>query len=530
MSPNAIIAFLVLPLAGALIAWAGDVIGYRLGKRRVSLFGLRPRSTARLIGLLFGAGLPILGVLVAMTFVPDVRTAFFELGQLKQEREFLGAERDKLTDANARLEKKRDELSTEVEQVRAQSEDLQQQIQALGERSRTLEAEVAQLERARAELSARVARSESQYKAAEARLTEKEADLKDTREKLARAQGSLNEATQALEAQQARATELDEKNRALEATKVKLDAQVSDLKQTVAGLEADVTKAEKELAKLTRELESLKAELAQKQSEIDEKLADIERLKAQMEQLAAEYDQYRRRQSGIAASAVIYEAGDVLVRVKARTDETDEDFSRWLVELLEFASVAAERRGAVRGLNGRTVLLVAPVPPEIIDRTVTELDSIEYLTKNIRSFPTVEEWVVSVTVFRRFVKSEVGAGQVHVRMVAQPNERVFVKDEVIAETLVPAGSDAADVFTTLWVLLRGGVRQEAIRHNMLPEPDSGQYGAVDSRQLFEVIEQIEDLDHDVRVQVVPIRDTYTADPMEVKFVIHREPQAPDDAG
>ena len=529
MSPNAIIAFLVLPLAGALIAWAGDVIGYRLGKRRVSLFGLRPRSTARLIGLLFGAGLPVLGLLVAMALVPDARKAVFQLDAMEEQIASLTALRDQLSDANASLQKKREELSDEVSEVRAQSDDLQQQIQALGERSRTLEAEVAQLEKARTELSARVAKAESQYKAAETRLREKEADLKDTREKLAGAQGSLTEATRALEAQQARATELDEKNRALEATKTKLDAQVEGLKQKVAGLEADVTRAEEQLAKLNRELEGLKAELAQKQSEIDEKLADIERLKGQMERLAAEYEQYRRRQSGIAASAVIYEAGDVLVRVKARTDETDEDFARWLVELLEFASVAAERRGAVRGLNGRAVLLVAPVPPEVIDRPVTELDSVEYLTKNIRSFPTVEEWVVSVTVFRRFVKSEAGAGQVHVRMVAQPNERVFVQDEVIAETVIPARSYAADVFTALWVLLRGGVRQEAIRRNMLPEPDSGQYGAVDSRELFSLIEQVEDVEYDVKVQVVPIRDTYTADPMKVKFVIHREPQVSADA-
>ncbi len=530
MSPNAIIAFLVLPLAGALIAWAGDVIGYRLGKRRVSIFGLRPRSTARLIGLLFGAGLPILGVLVAMTFVPDVRTAFFELDKLEAERDSLGAERDRLTDANAGLQKKRDELSTEVEEVRAQSEDLQEQIGVLDTRSKALESEVRQLERARAELSERVKKAETEYRAVDERLKTKEAELEQARTELTNARARLAEVETALGQAQASAAELDERNRALEQTRAKLDRQVGELKQRVSGLQAEVEEARQSLAELNGQLDALKEELAQKQEEIDAKLVQIERLKGQMERLAAEYEQYRRRQSGIAASAVIYEAGDVLVRVKARTDETDEDFSRWLVELLEFAGKAAERRGAVRGLNGRAVLLVAPVPPEVIDRPVTELDSVEYLTKNIRSFPTVEEWVVSVTVFRRFVKSEAGAGQVHVRMVAQPNERVFVQDEVIAETVVPAGSEAADVFTALWVLLRGGVRQEAIRRSMLPEPDSGQYGAVDSRQLFEVIEQIEDRDHDVRVQVVPIRDTYTADPMEVKFVIHREPQAPADAG
>ena len=36
---------LLIPLAG-FIAWAGDRIGHRTGKKRQSIFGLRPRHTA----------------------------------------------------------------------------------------------------------------------------------------------------------------------------------------------------------------------------------------------------------------------------------------------------------------------------------------------------------------------------------------------------------------------------------------------------------------------------------------------------
>ncbi|MCD6350736.1 MAG: DUF3084 domain-containing protein, partial [Armatimonadetes bacterium] len=50
---------IVLPVLGALIAWLGDVIGYRLGRSRRSLFGLRPRTTARVVGVVVGAALPL---------------------------------------------------------------------------------------------------------------------------------------------------------------------------------------------------------------------------------------------------------------------------------------------------------------------------------------------------------------------------------------------------------------------------------------------------------------------------------------
>src|SRR5687768_1746101 len=44
---------LLIPLSG-FIAWAGDRIGHRIGKRRHSLFGLRPRHTAILITVASG--------------------------------------------------------------------------------------------------------------------------------------------------------------------------------------------------------------------------------------------------------------------------------------------------------------------------------------------------------------------------------------------------------------------------------------------------------------------------------------------
>ena len=64
MSTYTIVALVVLPILGGVIAWMGDVIGYRLGKSRRSLFNLRPRSTARLVGVAVGVVLPLLTLLV----------------------------------------------------------------------------------------------------------------------------------------------------------------------------------------------------------------------------------------------------------------------------------------------------------------------------------------------------------------------------------------------------------------------------------------------------------------------------------
>src|ERR1044071_1111601 len=57
---------LLIPLAG-FIAWAGDYIGHRTGKRRHSFFGLRPRHTALVFTI--AAGMAIALVSFGLFFV-----------------------------------------------------------------------------------------------------------------------------------------------------------------------------------------------------------------------------------------------------------------------------------------------------------------------------------------------------------------------------------------------------------------------------------------------------------------------------
>jgi hypothetical protein len=89
MSTFGLIAIIVLPVLGGLIAWAGDVIGYRLGKSRRSLFGLRPRTTARLVGVAVGVGLPLAGLATALLGSNYARRALFELDSLVQTQDTL---------------------------------------------------------------------------------------------------------------------------------------------------------------------------------------------------------------------------------------------------------------------------------------------------------------------------------------------------------------------------------------------------------------------------------------------------------
>ena len=76
---------LSLIVGSAVLSVIGDSIGTKYGKKRMSVFGLRPKYTSRLITALTGALIAV-GILSVMAVLSqDVRTALFGMKMLKQQ-------------------------------------------------------------------------------------------------------------------------------------------------------------------------------------------------------------------------------------------------------------------------------------------------------------------------------------------------------------------------------------------------------------------------------------------------------------
>ena len=150
---------LVIVLTGGLIAFLGDRIGTRVGKRRMTLWGLRPRYTSIIITILTGiliAGSTI-GVLTITSY--DVRTALFGMEALKkQARELavevesrtkaLDAAQKELNAARSEIEKKNAEYAATNERIVA----ITRELQELQRNKQVLDERIASLNAAKAEL------------------------------------------------------------------------------------------------------------------------------------------------------------------------------------------------------------------------------------------------------------------------------------------------------------------------------------------------------------------------------------------
>lgn len=95
-----IILVLTIALLGGVIALLGDRVGMKVGKKRLSLCGLRPKYTSMIITVV--TGILIAGTtLLLLTLVSnDVRTALFRMKQLQTE---LAQTRTDLDEAEERL-------------------------------------------------------------------------------------------------------------------------------------------------------------------------------------------------------------------------------------------------------------------------------------------------------------------------------------------------------------------------------------------------------------------------------------------
>jgi uncharacterized protein (DUF3084 family) len=134
MFPFALQIIVLLVLIGGAIAYIGNYIGRRIGKRRLTIFNLRPRYTAIVITILSGVLIAIctLGILLAVS--QDARTAFLGLENLKKEMAKKSSELEKARVDLADLIRRSGELQNNLRQAKKEVKELQSVKQNLSQR------------------------------------------------------------------------------------------------------------------------------------------------------------------------------------------------------------------------------------------------------------------------------------------------------------------------------------------------------------------------------------------------------------
>lgn len=123
-------------IISGLIAFVGDWVGLKIGKKRVTIFGLRPHSTAIFITIISGILIAIITVTILAISSHDVRTALFGMEELKEKLSYLSRE----------VELRNTQLSSTKEDLKEKTTQLQEMEEKYQELSEDIKNKTSQLE------------------------------------------------------------------------------------------------------------------------------------------------------------------------------------------------------------------------------------------------------------------------------------------------------------------------------------------------------------------------------------------------
>lgn len=118
-----IMLIVVLVLTGGVIAFIGDRLGSKVGKKKLSLFGLRPRHTSILVTIITGILITTVTFGILAIASKDVRTALFGMNKLKAE---LNEKQSMLEEASGDLVNVKNDLNTTKEEYAKSKKDLEE--------------------------------------------------------------------------------------------------------------------------------------------------------------------------------------------------------------------------------------------------------------------------------------------------------------------------------------------------------------------------------------------------------------------
>jgi len=131
-----ILIFTLIIISG-LIAFVGDWVGLKIGKKRVTVLGLRPHYTAIFITIISGVLIAIITVTILAISSNDVRTALFGMEELKEKLSYLsrevGIRNVQLSNTKEELQKKSTQLQEIEEKYQKLSEDIKNKTSQLEE-------------------------------------------------------------------------------------------------------------------------------------------------------------------------------------------------------------------------------------------------------------------------------------------------------------------------------------------------------------------------------------------------------------
>jgi predicted nucleic acid-binding Zn-ribbon protein len=521
---------------GGIIAYEGDLIGRRFGKKRVTLFGLRPRHTAILITSVTGVAISAITTGVLFLVVPSIREvilqgehALTEVPKLKTQKQILTDERNALESKAGGLQKEVGAKQAQLAQLTIKADRTEKLLEQRESRLSYVETRLGQAQSRLTALQARFTSLNARYAA----LSTKNEHLSMANEALATGNIKLASENSKLQTEN---QQMVQQNAVLARQNGELAQEFSDgsrrnedLTRQNTKLSRDNVDLEKERTRLTGVIERQREVFAQQTDKNLRLTTENTRLSSENTALHAfvkkfgpGYDTVRDAYWAARSRRVAVHKDEDLARITIPANTPPEGVKTQLMELLRRSSDAAKARGASPGEGLRAVQIVNR---EFLSRLPNgEVETYQQSGEDrIDAVASKLCWQsTSCAVLALAVANSVEDEPAAIDLQPFPNRRIFLRGQAVQGRYFNATQPIHGIFDDVVKFLKEMGRY-ALEQGVIPRMDpltgEPEVGAMTGSEIVDLVDKIQKAGGRVHVRAIAEQDIYSADPLKVRFAV-----------
>jgi uncharacterized protein (DUF3084 family) len=499
---------IVIVVVSGFAAYWGDNLGKKIGKKRLSFAGLRPRHFANVATFFMGMGLSLLTISLVLFVSAPVRSWIFRGSKAIAEAQ--------------RVTRQLQQEKASLASVQRQEAFLRQQ---LAEGSQTVatqkviiakqDADIMDAKAAVFKLNANIAKKNESLYTNQKQLDRKELELANLTARLEPLKNSLRRVKAAY-------------NKNLQdASKVfhNLESKNEEFKTKNEEFRDNITRQKKELAELTVQMDTLqksKLDLENTRAglvaELDRDRSDLREFSSELTKLTDNLTQARTAKEKSDELSVYLQKDFVQTRLSPLIFSRFQEVARLSVpanlsskqadDAFDSLLVKAQNEAAARGGRPQGGFKVA----DIIDRPDgTTADQIKKMLhdKLVGNHDPVA--LIAVASFNSYEHEPIA-----IDVLVRPNPVIYRRGEVLEQTDLNGEASDTEIIREL-TAFGASLRDKAEHDQMIPRSSGDAFGSVPADQVLTLVNGVRQAGRVVRLQAIVQSDTRAADPLRLDF-------------
>jgi len=515
MQVGLLILFVVM---SGVIAVQADKAGRWLGKKRLSIFGLRPRHTARLGTVLVGVVISTITIVSVMLVSSGVREWVIKGPGIANKLEEAILNLQRTTKDVGEADRKNRNLSIQNAKISLELGTRRGELTKAQDKLAELQLKINTLEPTISALTSKVSTGNSKIR-----------DLNEKEKALLEASRIGEEKLKLVQSQEKKVISnskiISKDNNIIALRNLKLTNLNEKLQSEQTRLKEEQDRLNKEILKIQDDTKQAIATRDRTQQELNGTLKSLEETQTQLSAVKVELaateqeltDSHQANGKWFEINNVsrhqpmIYRVGEEVARIPVRPRLSASAAQNELTSLIRTARVEARRRGA----HGTIDFPEAGIFNHS-DKATGETIPTQVIEGQIK-----REITGAQTEMVMIAHSSLNAFEgepVSLEITVMPNPVVYSAGQTIVESVIDANRGDSLISDEFSKFLQQTVKDKAQRDGMIPIANSDfSFGQVTLPEILKVIEQLHKADRRVRLKAIASSNTRAADPLKLEF-------------